>query len=243
MAVHYKTSAKEEWNERTSLAVAKKYSKPEFDSILKKYLPISSKKTCLEIGAIPGGFLAYFKKEFHYKITGIDFAENKKVFDETMKINRIKDYKFISADIKNIKTNKKYDVVSSFGFIEHFDDFEEIISKHIELLAEDGYLVISLPNFRNLQYVYRVLFDRQNLKIHNLDSMKINKLNSIIASKGLTKIFSGHLGGIELWYDSPIKNDKIFKIRHKLVVSINKLKHKVPNSFLYSPMMLLVYKK
>lgn len=243
MPVKYKTTPKQEWDERTSLAVARKYTKPEFDHILKQYLPVSDKMTCLEIGAIPGGFLAYFNKEFKYKITGIDFAENKSVFDETMKINKIRDYKFISADIKNIKTNKKYDIVSSFGFIEHFDNYEDIINKHIELLAEGGYLVISLPNFRNLQYIYRVLFDKHNLKIHNLDSMKINKLNSIIASKGLKKIFSGHLGGIELWYDSPIKNDKLFKIRHKIVVNINKLKHKAPNSFLYSPMMLLVYKK
>lgn len=244
MPVRYKTTALEEWNERTSLAVARKYSKPEFDSVLKKILPISADMTCLEIGAIPGGFLAYFNKEFKYKITGVDFAENKKVFDETMKINKIKDYKFISADIKNIKTNKKYDVVSSFGFIEHFDNYEDIISKHIELLAEDGYLVISLPNFRNLQYLYRIIFDRENLKIHNLDSMKIRKLNSIVKSKGMKKLYSGYIGGIELWYDTPIKNRYIHKLRYNITVKTNnKFKNKLPNSPLYSPVILLVYRK
>lgn len=244
MAVRYKTTALDEWNERTTLAVARKYSKPEFDSVLKNILPISDEMSCLEIGAIPGGFLAYFNKEFKYKITGIDFAKNKKVFIDTMKVNNIKSYKFISKDITKMNTKNKYDVVSSFGFIEHFDDFESIIEKHIDLIAPKGYLVLSLPNFRNLQYLYRIIFDRENLKIHNLDSMKINKLNSIISSKGMKKLFSGYIGGIELWYDTPIKNKFIHKLRYNITVKTNnKFKNKLPNSPLYSPVILLVYKK
>jgi len=243
VAVHYKTSAKEEWNDRTSLAVAKKYSKPEFDSILKKYLPRSKEKTCLEIGAIPGGFLAYFKKEFGYKITGIDFANNKKVFEDTMRVNNIKEYKFINKDIMQYNPSVKFDVVTSFGFIEHFDNYDEIIKKHIDLVSDDGYLVISLPNFRNLQYIYRVLFDKDNLKIHNLKSMKIKKLNSIIEPLGTKKIYAKHLGGVELWYDSPEKNKFKHKLRHKIAINVNKLKYKLPSSYLYSPMILLVYKK
>lgn len=243
MAVHYKTSAKQEWNERTSLTIAKKYIKPEFDGILKKYLPVSSNMNCLEIGAIPGGFLAYFNKEFKYRIIGIDFANNKKIFEDNMKVNDIKQYKFINKDIMHFYPAEKFDVVSSFGFIEHFDNYEEIIKKHIDLVSDGGYLVISLPNFRNLQYIYRILFDKDNLKIHNLKSMKIKKLKSIIESHGMKKIFAKHLGGVELWYDSPENNKFKDKMRFKIASNINKLKQRVPNSYLYSPMMLLIYKK
>jgi 2-polyprenyl-3-methyl-5-hydroxy-6-metoxy-1,4-benzoquinol methylase len=244
MPVKYKSTALKEWNERTSFAVARKYNRPEFDGVLKKILPVSSKMTCLEIGAIPGGFLAYFNKEFKYKITGIDFAKNKKVFIDTMKINKIKNYEFINADIEKLKINKKFDVVSSFGFIEHFDDYDKIIQKHIDLIDPNGYLVLSLPNFRNLQYLYRIIFDRENLKIHNLDSMKIRKLNSILKSKGMQKLYSGYLGGIELWYDTPIKNKFIYNLRYNITVKTNnKFKNKLPNSRLYSPIILLVYKK
>lgn len=243
MSVRYEKSAKQEWNERTSLALAKVYNKPEFDSILKKILPKSEKFTCLEIGAIPGGFLAYFNKEFNYNITGIDFAKNKKVFDETMRINKINKYKFISKDINNYKNKIGFDVVTSFGFIEHFDDYEKIINKHIELIKDDGYLIISLPNFRNLQFLYRVVFDRKNLKIHNLDSMKINKLRKIIKKRNMQELYSGYLGGIEFWHETPLKSSIMNKARDKITNELNKHKNNVKNSFLYSPMILLVYKK
>lgn len=51
-----------------------------------------------------------------------------------MKKNHIDKYKFIKADIIDYKPDKKYRSVASFGFIEHFDDTDLILSKHDQLM-------------------------------------------------------------------------------------------------------------
>jgi len=41
----------------------------------------------------------------------------------------------------------KFDIVASFGFIEHFTNWVEILESHISLLNNNGYLIVEVPNF------------------------------------------------------------------------------------------------
>jgi len=75
--------------------------------------------------------------------------------------------------------------VFSMGFIEHFENVQDVIERHIRLLSENGKLLIILPNFRGLNGCVQWLFDRKNLRSHNLESMKRDKLNEILKHSGL----------------------------------------------------------
>jgi hypothetical protein len=96
-------------------------------------------------------------------------------------------------------------VVTSFGFVEHFNNYEEVIVKHCELVAPNGYLIITMPNFRYMQWLYHWMFDRANLRIHNTDVMNLATLDRIMAAQGLERVFSGYLGGLTLWRESKLR--------------------------------------
>jgi len=241
--VKYEKSAKEEWDDRTSTLNIQEDFKPFFDNDLKTILPKSSSKSCIELGALPGGFLTYFYKEFGYSITGLDFAENTDAFFDTMKKNHIDKYNFIKADIISYKPEKKYDIVTSFGFIEHFDDIDLILSKHEQLMQPGGYLVLTVPNFRNIQYIYHLIFDRKNLAIHNTATMKISSMKKRFSRLGLEELEAKVLGQTEFWFEDTWKSKPLNSFRGRLTVTLNKIFKNAKPSAAYSPLILYIYKK
>lgn len=241
--VKYKVSAKKDWDDRTSNLKIQADFKPFFDNELKTILPKSSSKSCIELGALPGGFLTYFYKDYGYSITGLDFADNTDAFFDTMKKNHIDKYKFIKADIIDYKTEKKYDIVASFGFIEHFDDIDLILSKHEQLMQPGGYLVITVPNFRNLQYIYHFIFDRKNLAIHNTATMKISSMKKRFSRLGLEELEAKVIGQTEFWFEDAWRSKSLNRLRSSLTLRLNKILKNAKPSAIYSPLVLYVYRK
>jgi len=109
-----------------------------FSKIFKSFLlekKISSKNIALEIGCVPGIFLGYLCKNFGYFPEGIDFVkDSKKITQGTLKKFGINKSIVYEEDFLGWKPTKKYDLVCSFGFIEHFKDTTRIILKHVTLL-------------------------------------------------------------------------------------------------------------
>lgn len=241
--VSYLKSPIDEWDYRTSKVRPKKIDTVPFAKELEAVLPHSKNLKCLEVGAIPGSFLVYLHKTFGYSITGIDFSKNTNKFDETMNINSIKKYEFINGDFFKYKFRHKFDVVCSFGFIEHFDDVKNVVDRHCELVADHGYLVLEVPNFRYLQYLYHFVFDRENLRIHNTKAMQPKYVGDIIVDNGFEEVFNGYVGGVEIWNDGEPTRDFMRRINNKIKPVVNRRKEKIKNSRFYSPMVLMIYKK
>ncbi|NTW62266.1 class I SAM-dependent methyltransferase [Candidatus Saccharibacteria bacterium] len=241
--IKYTDSAKAEWNRRTAQITATKTEGVVLSDIFEKYLPKSKQLTCIEIGSVPGNFLTYFYHKFGYQITGIDFSDNSKLFHETMKKNGIKNYKFINDEFLGHKFTGMYDVVTSFGFIEHFDDTLEVLGKHVDLVKPGGYLAITIPNFRFLQYLYHSYFDRNNLEIHNLKSMHIGYLKRYLKRRGLNKIVAGYFGNLSVWRQEEELDLKKLRMINAIHRWVSRNGKNLPNSRLYSPYILLIYKK
>ncbi len=156
-------------------------------------------KDLIEIGAIPGYFCVLFNKNFGCKITGLDYGDEN-IFKRTMQQYGVADYDFIKADFLDYKSDKLYDIVSSYGFIEHFSDTEDILKRHIAMVGSGGYLILTVPNFTRLQFLFHFLFDRDNLKNHNTGKPMDKKfLEKFIVSNNLTIVFSEYSKSSKFW--------------------------------------------
>jgi 2-polyprenyl-3-methyl-5-hydroxy-6-metoxy-1,4-benzoquinol methylase len=242
-SLHYAVDAKTEWNARTASMKPSRVDSVVFSDLFEQFLPKSDKLTCIEIGALPGNYLAFFHNSFGYRVTGIDFSDNQDVFYKTMKINGIDDYTYIKDDFQTHKFSETYDIVTGFGFIEHFENVSTVIDKMATLVSPGGYLIMSVPNFRFLQHIYHYYFDKENLDIHNLKAMRLGFLKRTARTSGLKKIVAKYYGNLSVWkQDTSLDQD-----RQRLVNSIHRWVqrngHKLPNSRFYSPYIILIYRK
>lgn len=135
-----------------TIAIPKEIKKDDINEvhrILSKILP-RGKKDLIEIGCAPGAWLAYYYKNYGYKVFGIDYAP--KAIEKT--INNLRILK-VPAQIyfKDLWKfdHDPFDVVFSSGFIEHFVDAAPVIktlSSHCS--AKDGLIITMIPSMRGI---------------------------------------------------------------------------------------------
>ncbi len=187
-------------------------------------------KTCLEIGSFPGSYIPAIGRK-GYQLNGIDY--NKRNEDDLPKWLRslgLTVGEFRSGDFfEFIKMNKtRYDLVCSFGFIEHFENYKEVIQSHIDLLKPSGKIIITTPNFSGwMQYIPHKIFDNENLKKHNLKSMNPGEWRKILVSNGFEIKFYGWFGKYEFWVDLNQKRSKLelFMLKNvsRFIFNFNKI--------------------
>lgn len=164
----------------------------------------------IEIGGFPGVNAAYFYRRGIRDVTILDYHINKEIVRNFEKINDLPEgtIQCIDNDFFAFSSEKKYDVVFSSGFIEHFEDTRDAIARHIDLLSEKGQLLIIIPNFLGLNGKLQRRFDRENLDSHNLQSMKISYLKEIMQSFNLYDVSVGYLGKPMVWLEPKPENQK-----------------------------------
>ena len=159
-----------------------------------------------------------------------------------LKKNDFKIGNFIKDDIFNINQDKKYDIVFSSGFIEHFINFEEVINIHSKLVKIGGHIFITVPNFSGIiQKKLHTIFDIENLEKHYLPSMNPIKWVDILKKQNFKIIDSGYLGGFDFWVGNQ-KRSFFQKIIIKLIRIFLPIRW-LPNSKKYSPEIFLIAKK
>ena len=131
-------------------------------------------KSVIEIGAFPGRYLAYVAKKFNLYPTGLDFQSDLTQIKRNLHASGVFSYELINEDFLKWETKKKYDLVLSFGFIEHFKNYNEVIAKHFQLLNKGSKVFFVIPNKRYLRKWYGLIADRENLKAHNLEVMSVD---------------------------------------------------------------------
>ena len=201
------------------------------ENIIKKWIDdiIGDRKikNAIEIGCYPGKFLTILGKKGTI-LSGIDYIPNVIELEYKFKSNGYKVDEFINADFFEFQTSKKYECVMSFGFIEHFKNWEDVIQRHVDLVADEGYLIIEVPNFNGIfQRLPRFIFDKENFKRHNLKAMNLEKWNRIIEENGFEIISSNYFGGYMLWFEKHIDNTKVLRIRDLLTLILKKIKNTI----------------
>jgi len=156
--------------------------------------------TVFEVGCFPGRFLIYLCKRFGYTANGIDWIpEIRTHTPEFLRRNGVAVGKFFCEDFEKFQCDEQFDVVYSLGFIEHFQNLEEIIRKHIALVKPGGTLFLSCPNFRGLQHVYHRLFDADNLRAHVLPTMDLGRWRRVLEANGMQVVREGYYRTVGFW--------------------------------------------
>jgi SAM-dependent methyltransferase len=163
---------------------------------LNKYLP--DKGHVFEVGCAPGKWLSYVSEIAGLEVSGIEYSQAG-VFatKKNLKLLGIKTNSVISGDFFLVEPSKQYDVVMSFGFIEHFNNVDDVIRKHLSWLKTGGILILGIPNFSGLNGVVQSILDKEILDKHNLNIMNLHYFKKLANKCNLEPLFIDYIGSFE----------------------------------------------
>lgn len=137
----------------------------------------------IEIGCAPGKMLAWVASVLKAEATGLDYSESgtarcRKLFDALgLKVDLYHDDFF-----HHHLPPASFDVVASFGVIEHFNDAIPVVRKHIDLVKPGGVALIAVPNYSGIYGSLQHWCDATNLALHNLKIMNPCALMALVDS-------------------------------------------------------------
>jgi SAM-dependent methyltransferase len=182
------------------------YIKPDyvFGDILAKLIADNGIKNAIELGGFPGYYSIYLKKYQHLTTTLFDYYIHDGIIKELLVKNGLQegDIQIIEADLFNYTPQQLYDMVLSFGLIEHFSDTAAIIKTHLQFLKPGGTLFITLPNFTGVNGWVQRKFDLENYNKHYIDCMNPAFLAETCRQLGLKNIEAYYHGRFTVWLES-----------------------------------------
>ncbi|MDR0972944.1 MAG: class I SAM-dependent methyltransferase [Prevotellaceae bacterium] len=203
------------------------YAKAPKHPIYEQYIPkVSPNGRFIEIGGFPGTHACYFYKHVCRNVTLLDFYVDSDIIHSVEERNQIPvgTIHTIEADFLKFSTSEKYDIVFSYGFIEHFKNIEDIIKRHCDLLTEQGTLLIVLPNLLGINGLIQYLCDRETWLIHNTKTMNRRLLRQIAAELGLKDIQVEYTRKPMVWLEKkPGQGRAILRVMIKLLSYAMKL--------------------
>jgi SAM-dependent methyltransferase len=175
-----------------------------FGNILGKLKADKGYQTAIELGGFPGYYAIYLKKYENMDTTLFDYFIHQGLINELLEKNGLKenDIKIIEADLFTYQPAEQYDMVLSFGLIEHFKDTKAIIATHLPFLKTGGTLFITLPNFKSINGWVQRKFDIENYNKHYIESMDPALLADYCRQLGLKDVESYYHGKFSMWLEN-----------------------------------------
>ncbi|HVU99202.1 MAG TPA: class I SAM-dependent methyltransferase [Puia sp.] len=146
--------------------------------------------TFFEVGCGSSGWLPYFAHTYGLTVSGIDYSEvGCRLAEENLRILNIPHDEIICKDLfeKNCTGGRTYDIVFSYGVIEHFDHPEDIIRIFSSFLNPGGLMITLVPNLNGLMgrmsrryipdiyKIHKVMTREQLRQFHEVNSLKTLK--------------------------------------------------------------------
>ncbi len=213
--------------------------------VISKHLPALNGASFLEIGSGAGHILAGFCAAMGYEAHGVDFATDPRETETLLRSRGVRVGQIHRADFLKWQPDRRYDIVGSFGFIEHFDDPDTVIRRHFELVEPDGWVIITMPNFARGQKLLHWIMDRRNLFRHNTRSMSLRFLRKQGKKNCAQMMDLRYTGGlVHFWYDP---NERCWIPRQyieRITRFLNNFGREHPNraNRFFSPYIVAVYR-
>lgn len=223
-----------------------------FSDLIDQYIDWENIRSYMEIGGAPGSIMSYMSKTHDMQVSTVDFCD-KNILIEFLNSAKIPNYHVYNEDFQKFDISqheRKYDLVASWGFVEHFDlsVSGELIQKHKRMVSKNGYLIIELPNIRKVNWLIYCIFNYNLLKIHNIKTMDLNFIRSeVMKGKEFELLYADYY--LTSFFGYNISNE--FFNKHKLIQNIFKLVQKlsqkfhinnIPNQF-FSPYIVLIARR
>lgn len=249
-------AGKEYWDNNWKMAAAgfepvdlkKNYIDKRINELLERYVEPSAK--VLEMGCANSKWLPYMAKEFNCEITGIDYSEKgveKEI--ERLEYERVKgeiiccDFNYPPNDLYG-----KFDFLVSFGVIEHFSEYHEVLQKFSEYLHDEGRIITIIPNFFSItgtlqKLVGKEIYDKHvTISLEDLVSAHESEFDTEYAS-----YFGCFNAGVVNFNElnkvmKKVLPPIIYKINTLIWIMINKTNYKQESKSL-SPYIVYVGKK
>ena len=187
----------------------------ELDRIFKTLLRPDKSKKLLELGAGGSIWLPYFAMEFGYEVYGIDYSKKGcEIAERNLNLAQVKGH-ILCDDFFYAKEQWKdfFDVIISFGVVEHFNDPIEIIYLIKDLLRGNGIAITLVPNTTGLMFQLQKLIDKDVYNTHKVFSLE--ELSNYHKEAGMQIILERYLQFMDLGL---LNYQNIFKGRfHKWV--------------------------
>ena len=228
-------------------------SRPSFRDQHRLFLQTLPRKRdlrLLEVGCYPGRFMWYFHRYFGYHVSGLDYVEwccdqsrqllqKEGIAGEVIHGNLFA-YQPPSPDAR-------WDVVASFGFIEHFNDTAGVIRKHLDLLKPGGYLVLAIPNHQGVYGRFLQALLPEEYVTHN--RMGYEDMRAALDRTGQATILAGgYCGRLGFWNTGLYtRASEMGRLPYVLVRTplwgLEQLGRLLPNSARMSPNAVLIARK
>lgn len=166
--------------------------------VLPNFLVNGEKGKAIEIGSAPGNNLLKVRT-FGYEPYGVEYSAAGVIANKNnFAAHGIDPDNVIEADFFSENFQREYkncfDLVMSFGFLEHFDDPVSVVEAHLSLLKPNGLLVVTIPNFSGLNKEFVDFFDPEILSIHNTAIMNLEKFRQTFENQCLESLYCRYLG-------------------------------------------------
>jgi len=216
------------WESKTDLSV----TIPEnylFHQQLKEIVKRDQVKTAIELGGFPGYYAVFLKKYLKLDVTLLDYFVHEPITHQLLQANGLakEDIHIIETDLFSYEPAQHYDLVLSCGLIEHFNDTEDIIRRHISFLKPGGTLFITLPNFKALNGWFQKNFDKENYDKHNIDCMDPQLLKQIVENAGLKVLSANYFGKFSIWLENEKEKSTGVRIFKKATWLVGKVFTKI----------------
>jgi SAM-dependent methyltransferase len=212
--------------------------------LIEEYIPdVNEGESAFEIGCFPGRFLFEIGKK-GYKLNGCDLTPRiEKDLTEWFKKNKLLVGNFENSNYLNFIKNK-YNLVASFGFIEHFENYKEVFLQQTEMVESGGFLLVQFPNFKGVvQKKLHSFFDIDNLNNHVNDSMDLNTYQKLL-SKDFELVYCSYYGNFDFWIDDfQHKNERVKRNLLRIFFKTKKFWNYLPNHRCYSPYAAIIARK
>lgn len=181
-------AGKEYWNSIwEKLPPVEPYEGPLYEQhpVLSKFLSHAGGGDAIEIGCGTGSYMVYINKEFGYRIDGLDYSSHMEYVRANLICNGIENSELFNADFFEFEPPKKYDLVLSGGFAEHFDDYELVVRKHSDWAKPGGLVVIIVPNLTHFHKLLCGWFAPEALRVHRFPLMRREVMRRTLEKAGL----------------------------------------------------------
>jgi len=186
------------------------------DSILEKYLPKyndnpNQRPRICEIGSGDGRLVKKIAHLLGYNPFGIEYSKS------GARAAQLEGVETVIGDAfdKNLleKYFETFDIVFSYGFIEHIYPPQKAVNIHLSMLKKGGYFFIQIPRLRGFNYWKAKIFRPDLLPLHNLKLMEEEAMREACQREDVEEIFCRKYGTLKLRVPTEYKNIRWYIIK------------------------------